>query len=181
MHSRLFAAAGVAAALFLAPASADASCCDQAKMHAQQKTAGAPCCDMPCCADHAMAVEPKEVDVLAMLPLDTDVQLFPAPPVRQLTEIWFQRPVRVGRHILQGRYVIEHDNDRMARGEPCTHIYAYNDQKNPVVTFHCTHLERDRNGTNTAVLATIGDGTMQQLLEFQFAGEHAAHGVPSGR
>jgi len=180
MHSRLFAAAGVAAALFVVPVSADASCCDQVQASHQMK-AGAPCCDMPCCADHKMAVEPKDIDVLAMLPLDNDPQLFPAPPVRQSTEVWFQRPVRVGRNILQGRYVIEHDNDRMARGEPCTHIYAYNDRTKPVVAFHCTHLERDRNGTNTAVLATIGDGTMQQLLEFQFAGEHAAHGVPSGR
>jgi len=188
MHSRLFAAAGIAGMLLLAPAAADASCCDQAK----QVKGSASCCDMPCCADHAMKMESKDLDVLALLPvendpqlvlasLENDPQLFPAPPVRQLTEIWFQRPVRVGRHILQGRYVIEHDNDRMARGEPCTHIYAYNDRTKPVVTFHCTHLERDRTGTNTVALASIGDGTMQQLLEFQFAGEHAAHGVPSDR
>jgi hypothetical protein len=180
MHSRLFAAAGVAAALFLVPASADASCCDEGQASHQMK-AGAPCCDMPCCADHATKAESKDVDVLALLALENDPQLFPAPPVRQMTEVWFQRPVRVGRHILQGRYVIEHDNDRMARGEPCTYIYAYNDRTKPVVAFHCTHLERDRNGTNTVVLASIGDGTMQQMLEFQFAGEHAAHGVPSGR
>jgi hypothetical protein len=176
MHRTLFAAAGMAVALFLAPASADASCCDQAK---KEMKAGAPCCDMPCCADHAVKAEPKEVVLL--LPLENDPQLNPAPSVRQSTEVWFQRPVRVGRHILQGRYVIEHDNDRMARGEPCTYIYAYNDRTKPVVAFHCTHIERDRPGVNTAVLATIGDGTMQQLLEFQFAGEHAAHGVPSER
>ena len=191
MRSRLFALACVAAASFLVPAPADASCCDQAQASHQMK-AGAPCCEMPCCADHAMKAESKDMDVLALLPvendpqlfeasLENDPQLFPAPPVRQLTEIWFQRPVRVGRNILQGRYVIEHDNDRMARGEPCTYIYAYNDRTKPVVVFHCTHIERDRYGTNTVVLATIGDGTMQQLQEFQFAGEHAAHGVPSGR
>ena len=189
MHSKLFAAAGIAGMLLLAPAAADASCCDQAK---HEMKAGAPCCDMPCCADHAMKAEPKDIDVLALLPLDddpqllqatleNDPQLFPAPPVRQTTEVWFQRPVRVGSHILQGRYVIEHDNDRMARGEPCTHIYAYHDRTKPVVAFHCTHLERDRNGTNTVVLVSTGDGTMQQMTEFQFAGEHAAHGVPSGR
>ena len=108
-------------------------------------------------------------------------QLNPAPPVRQSTEVWFQRPVRVGRNILQGHYVIEHDNDRMARGEPCTYIYAYNDRTRPVVVFHCTHLERDRNGTNTVALVTISDGSMQKMTEFQFAGEYAAHGVPSGR
>jgi len=174
MHSKLLAAAGLAAALFLLPASADASCCDQ-----HQMKAGAPCCDMPCCADHAVKAEPTDIELL--LPLENDPQLNPAPPVRQQTEVWFQRPVMVGRFILQGRYVIEHDNDRMARGEPCTHIYAYNDRTKPVVAFHCTHLERDRNGTNTVALVTTGDGSMQKMTEFQFAGEHAAHGVPSAR
>ena len=176
MHRTLFAAAGMAVALFLAPASADASCCDQTT---HQMKGGAPCCDMPCCADQGTKAEAKEVDLL--LPLENDPQLNPAPPVRQATEVWFQRPVRVGNHILQGRYVIEHDNDRMGRGEPCTHIYAYHDRSKPVVAFHCTHLERDRNGTNTVVLVSTGDGTMQQMMEFQFAGEHAAHGVPSER
>ena len=180
MHSRLFAAAGVAAALFLAPAPADASCCDQAQC-AHQMKAGAPGCNMPCCADQAVKAEPKDTEVLSLLPLEKDPQLFPAPPVRQTTEVWFQRPVIVGKHILQGRYVIEHDNDRMARGEPCTHIYAYNDRTKPVVAFHCTHIERDRYGTNTVALVSIGDGTMQKMLEFQFAGEHAAHGVPTER
>jgi hypothetical protein len=134
--------------------------------------------DMPCCADHATAATPKDIDILAMLPLDNDPQ-FPGAAAWQSTEVWFQRPVLVGKNILQGRHVIEHDNDRMARGEPCTHIYAYNDRTKPVVAFHA-RTSSDRTGTNTVALATIGDGTMQ-LLEFQFAGEHAAHGVPSGR
>jgi hypothetical protein len=82
----------------------------------------------------------------------------------------------VGRHILQGRYVIEHDNDRMARGEPCTHIYAFNDRTKPVVTFHCTHLQRGMASQSTASLATVG--TMEVLTEFQFSGDTAAHGVP---
>ena len=110
--------------------------------------------------------------------LAIDPQLSPAPPVLQKTEVWFQRPVRVDGAILQGRYVIEHDNERMARGEPCTRIYAYADQTTPVVAFHCTHLERDRTGANIVVVYPIGDGSGQVLSEFQFAGEHFAHGVP---
>jgi len=161
------------------PAAADQACCDKSKMTGHDMKG---CCDMPCCADKAAKTAATwDTDILGMLPLENDPQLFPAPPVRQLTEVWFHRPVRVGGHILQGRYVIEHDNDRMARGEPCTHIYAYNDRQLPVVRFHCTHLERGRAGGNIAVLASVGDGTMQELLEFQFAGETAAHGVPSGR
>jgi hypothetical protein len=180
MHFKLLVAAGVTGLLLLAPVPAAASCCDQ-----HQMKAGEACCDMPCCANHAL--EPESMDILAMLGwqddpmLTIDPQLAPAPPVRQLTEVWFHRPVLVGKHILQGRYVIEHDNERMARGEPCTHIYAYNDQTVPVVKFHCTHLERDRAGKNTVVLVTTSDGSMQVMQEFQFAGETGAHGVPSER
>jgi hypothetical protein len=168
MHLKLFAAAGTAALLLFAPARADASCCDQKMMS---------CCDkevMPCCADK------NAVEILmAVAPLQDDPQLNPAPPVRQATDIWFMRPTLVGRSILQGHYVIEHDNDRMARGEPCTHIYAFDDRTKPVVAFHCTHLERERASKNIAVVATRDD--WQELKEFQFGGETAAHGVPSVR
>ena len=104
----------------------------------------------------------------------------PAPPV-QTAEVWFKRPVLVGQKLLLGRYVIEHDNDRMARGEPCTHIYTYDDRSKPVATFHCTHLERDRADQNTVVVCTGPDGRIQRLAEFQFAGEAAAHGYPTVR
>ena len=181
MHSRLFAAAAIAGVLLLVPDSADASCCEQGSHHMK---AEAGCCDR-----HGVKPKPGEDNILLpffetdppLASVDDDPQFAPAPPVRQLTEVWFHRPVMVGRHILQGRYVIEHDNDRMARGKPCTHIYAYNNQKVPVVQFHCTHLERDRAHANTVVLATAGDGSMKRLLEFQFAGEIASHGVPAER
>jgi hypothetical protein len=176
MHSRLLVAASIAGLFLAAPASAGQACCD--RDHAKhQMAAGMPCCDMPCC-DEALAME-RTVDITRLLPLQDDPQL--AAPARQVTDVWFKRPVMVGRHILQGHYVIEHDNDRMARGEPCTHIYAYDNQRVPVVRFHCTHLERGLAGANVAVLATLNDGSMQQLLEFQFLGETAAHGVPSDR
>ena len=110
-----------------------------------------------------------------------DPQLQPAPPVRQVTDVWFHRPVLVGKAILQGRYVIEHDNARMARGEPCTHIYAFNDRETPVVAFHCTHLERERAAQNQVVLVSTSDAGIVRLTEFQFAGETGAHGHPSVR
>ena len=163
MHFKLLVVAGVASLFLLAPASADASCCD----HPQAKPA---CCDMPCCD--------KEINVIDLLA--NDPQINPAAPVRQMFEVWFKRPTLVGRSILNGRYVVEHDNDRMARGEPCTHIYAYDDRTTPVATFHCTHLDRARAQTNLVVLESLGDG-WQRLTEFQFAGETAAHGYPTIR
>jgi hypothetical protein len=167
MHFKLFAAAAVAALVLLWPARATAACCDQAP---------APCCDkaMACCEkkDHVHGV--------AGVPVEQDPQLNPVPPVRQMAEVWFTRPTLIGRAIVQGRYVIEHDNERMARGEPCTHIYAFDDRDTPVATFHCTHLERDRADHARAVVVTMPDG-MQKLTEFQFAGESAAHGYPTVR
>jgi hypothetical protein len=171
MHFKLLAVAGAAFLLLAAPASADASCCNQHQ-------ANAACCDMPCCTD-------KDVNIADLLPFQDDPQLNPAPPVRQLFDVWFKRPTMVGRSVLQGRFVIEHDNDRMARGEPCTHIYAYGDydkgdKSKPIATFHCTHLERDRTTTNLVVLESLSDG-WQRLTEFQFAGETASHGYPTVR
>lgn len=176
MHLKLMAAAGVAAFLLFAPAKADASCCDKKDM---------PCCDqhkdmkdmkdMKCCEDQTNmpCCDKDAVQVL----LSLDPQINPAPPVRQLTDIWFKQPVKFGNKILQGHYVIEHDNDRMAKGDPCTHIYAFDDRTTPVVTFHCTHIERPRASENTAVIITKGDWKV--MTEFQFAGETAAHGVPT--
>lgn len=155
----------IGAGLMLAvPVRADAACCDTHQTHA------AVCCDK----HHAQAP-----DVADILPF-ADPQLDPVPPVRQSIEVWFMRPTWIGTSIVQGRYVIEHDNDRMARGEPCTHVYAFDDRETPVATFHCTHLERDRAGKATVVLVTMPDG-FQKLTEFQFAGEVASHGYPTAR
>ena len=161
MHFRNFAFIGLAGLLLLAsPAAAAQGACCTEKMDKA-------CCDMPCCKDHVMKTSAETV-VPAVA------------PARQAVYVWFQRPVTVGRHILQGRYVIEHDNDRMARGKPCTYIYAFDDQKTPIVEFNCIHLERDTAQQHQVVLASISDG-MQQFLEFQFAGESAAHGLPKDR
>jgi hypothetical protein len=77
-----------------------------------------------------------------------------------------------------GKYIIEHDTDRQARGEPCTHIYAADKPTTPVVTFHCTHLEGEGGDRGIVMLKSLGDGS-QRLLWFQFAGEDAAHGYPA--
>lgn len=162
MYSKLLAAAFVAGVVLFLPARADAACCDQAQ---------AACCDksMACCEKKPHEHKPNAVDFL--------VSLKPPQPARQVAEVWFTQPTWIGRTIVQGRYVIEHDNDRMARGEPCTHVYAYNDQKKPVATFHCTHLERDQARSNIVRLIDDASG-FKRLTEFQFAGEQASHGHP---
>jgi hypothetical protein len=165
---RLIAVAGLAALLIAAP---------PAFAQATHQHGTQPCCDMPCCKEPAKTqqakAEPTAVDYLLA------AGFVPAGPVRQEITVWFMRPVLVGKSILQGQYVIQHDNERMARGEPCTHIYAFDDRTKPVEAFHCTHLERPKATTNTVVLETGVD--LQKLQEFQFAGETAAHGFPKIR
>jgi hypothetical protein len=178
MHFKLLAAAALAGVFLLAPARVEAACCDQSAPAGHHGQAG--CCEQPCCQD-TKRVEPSAIELLLGMDLEMDPQLAPAPPVKQTADVWFQRPVMVGKTILQGHYLIEHDNDRMARGEPCTHVYAFNDRLTPVATFHCTHLERDRASQNTVVLAPASDSNMQRLTEFQFAGESFAHGYPQVR
>jgi hypothetical protein len=173
MRLTMFGTLAVAAFLFVQPANADAACCGQDHQNHQMK---AGCCDQPCCAD-SKKIEPSAIELMVTM----DPQWTPAPPARQRSEVWFHRPTWVGKSILQGRYIIEHDNDRMARGEPCTYIYAFDDQTNPVVTFHCTHLERERAGTNLVYLIDDAASGWKRFTEFQFAGEHASHGYPTVR
>lgn len=168
MHLKVFAAVAAAGLLLFVPAAAEAACCDQKHQGHQAKA---------CCADHHATAEPTIVEQF----METDPQLTPAPPTRQVVEAWFAQPTLIGRTIVQGRYVIEHDNDRMARGEPCTHVYAANDQQTPVATFNCTHLERERAGHNLLVLINDSATGMKRLVEFQFLGETAAHGHPTVR
>ena len=142
--------------------------------------AGGACCDkdkgcaMSGCAMH-------EGDRIA-----ADVLLAPeiinAAPARHSVPVWFQRPTKVVDRILIGRYIIEHDNDRMARGEPCTHIYNASGARLPVVAFHCTHLIRPSTDKNVVELRSLGDPSGTKVMTaFTFAGETAGHGVPTER
>jgi hypothetical protein len=188
MHFKIFAAIGVTALILGVPLRADAGCCDkQAHQGHDMKMA---CCSgaaqehkMACCEtpapDAKMECCDKEVDVLALL-AQQSAPAAPAAPAQQTVDVWFKRPTIIGKSILQGHYVILHDNERMARGEPCTYIYAYDDRVKPVLSFYCVHLERDTAAQNTVTVKPRDNG-WQELKEFQFAGERAAHGVPAVR
>ena len=147
--------------------------------------AAASCCDHKehsACCDRLMATCCKEKDdPIARAVLLPDLADEPR-PARETMVVWFHNPVRIGDRVLQGKYVIEHDNNRMARGGPCTFIYAASDLRLPVVAFHCTHLERARSTAPTLVLRSLGEANgMKELVGFQFAGEIGAHGVPGDR
>lgn len=99
------------------------------------------------------------------------------PPVNQQALVLFYKPVRVAGKLMMGKYIIEHDTDRMARGEPCTHIYDFYSRK-LVASFHCTHLTRPRTSEGTVSVRPRHE-LPGVLTEFQFAGDTDAHGVPA--
>lgn len=176
MNSRLVALIGITGLLTIAPAALaqGGGCMD--KMQASHAD-----CGMPCCKDHmgTVALPDSALTDPFFLALQTDPPVPPV-PARQATVVWFNQPVRIGNNILQGRYVIEHDNDRMAAGGPCTYIYRFEDQKTPVVAFHCVHLEGTAGDKGAIVLHKGADGFLH-LDEFQFPGDPAAHGLPTVR
>jgi hypothetical protein len=186
---KLVTLAMLAAFAWPAAALADvAACCqheaEQCSMPCcqQEKSAMACCqhetdkCTMPCC-QHDQPIDGVELLLSLGDGMTTAEELFP-PAARQRGVVWFHRPVWVGRNVLMGKYIIEHDTDRQARGEPCTFIYAANEPDEPVVSFHCTHLEGVDIDHSTVAVQPTGDGG-QKLLWFQFAGETAAHGYPA--
>ena len=101
---------------------------------------------------------------------------------QQIMTVWFHKPVKIGDRILFGKYIIEHDNARMRRGQPCTHLYAASDPRLPVVAFRCKHLSRPETAEPIVMVRSfrVANG-MAELVAYQFAGETLAHGVPDGR
>jgi hypothetical protein len=196
MRTLLFGATLVTA--FLLPVGqAAAQCCgggaapamDHAA-HAAPAAPAAPAAAAPkaCCASHAMAAPAAPMACCShggamALPADdpavamAGLGLVNPLPVKYI-DVVFRDPVRVANTVLMGRYVIEHDDERMARGEPCTYVYEADDLRAPVVTFHCEHLERPAAGTATILLGPSINPSIKTLKEFQFGGETASHGVP---
>jgi hypothetical protein len=177
MRTLLFGATLVTA--FLLPVGqAAAQCCGggagaPAKDHAAHAAPATPAAPMACCNHGGAMALPADDPLVAMAGLG----LVSAQPVKYI-DVVFRDPVRVASAVLMGRYVIEHDDERMARGEPCTHIYDAEDLRAPVVTFHCAHLERPASDVATLVLVPSSTPGVKTLTEFQFGGETAAHGVP---
>jgi hypothetical protein len=103
-----------------------------------------------------------------------------AVPTRRSAVVRFLNPTLVAGSFVMGTVVIEHDDDKMARGEPCTTVYRFkstNEVGEPLVSFMCMPQERP--------LATKFEATLLQtiswpdrLTEYQLPGEREGHGVP---
>jgi hypothetical protein len=91
-------------------------------------------------------------------------------------------PVSVKGEIVMGPVMIVHDDEKMARGEPCTTFYRFDAARGPreeLVSFHCTPVQRSVAGTTKLTLQHGIEGACKRLIEYQFAGDTEAHGIPS--
>ncbi|MCI0487589.1 MAG: hypothetical protein L0229_13440 [Blastocatellia bacterium] len=83
--------------------------------------------------------------------------------------------------VLQGKYLFEHDDGRMARGEACMYVYKYEAGKagELVVSFHCKPVERQAARITVTSIAATRDPDVFELKEIQFAGSNKGHFVPA--
>ena len=103
-----------------------------------------------------------------------------AGPARRWAIVNFTSPVQLNDQFLMGRYLIVHDDDLMAKGEACTHIYRFDSARGPreeVLSFHCVPTPRDVCAETTFKVRNRG-ADVPKLLEYQFAGDAEGHGVP---
>src|SRR3954454_12514387 len=99
--------------------------------------------------------------------------------------VYLGQPTRIGNVIVQGPVLFMHDDDRMARGEPCTTVRLFEPGSGPseeVAAFHC--IPRRGNAPPRFTMTTepnARDGFGCVLTSYQFAGDPEVHGVPITR
>jgi len=101
-------------------------------------------------------------------------------PSKRWAIVNFVSPVQLGDQYLMGRYLIVHDDAKMARGEACTSVYRFDPTTGPqeeIVTFHCRPVQRELCDKTTITVKDRGLD-IPVLLEYQFAGDVEGHGVP---
>jgi hypothetical protein len=83
--------------------------------------------------------------------------------------------------LLRGEYLIVHDEERMAKGEPCTYVYRRKEGHagKLVVSFHCEHVDREVAKQFTVkIIPRRTAFEVPEVREIQFAGSAAGHRVP---
>ena len=92
----------------------------------------------------------------------------------------FVDTVMVNRTLITGQVLVVHDDEKMARGEPCTTFYRFDrneGQKEALVSFHCKP-RRARAVAKATFTTAPTDVGIKRLVEYQLGGETEAHGVP---
>jgi hypothetical protein len=101
---------------------------------------------------------------------------------RQWAIVSFREPVLIRGSVLMGRYLVVHDDERMAKGEPCTSIYVFDKETGPKsleVEFMCVPKQKALTDKTTFQVRRHPGIEIPQVIEYQFAGDEEAHGVPA--
>ena len=104
-----------------------------------------------------------------------------AAPSRQWIVATFARPTVIAGAIVSGPVVIVHDDNKMMAGQPCTSVYRVggkNGRQEEIVSFMCKPATRDEVSEFTATCRRAVLSGPDVLVEYQFAGDKEAHGVP---
>jgi hypothetical protein len=102
---------------------------------------------------------------------------------RQSAIVWLKEPTLIVSTIIQGPVIFTHDDDKMAKGEPCTTVSLWEPGKGrgeEVASFYCVPSARKaapKFTVRTEPNTELGFGCI--LREYQFAGDTEGHGVPS--
>jgi len=103
-------------------------------------------------------------------------------PSQKTALVRFMKPTLIAGAAVMGPVVFEHDDARMARGEPCTTVYAYDTKRkrpgNVLVEFMCLPQERPLAREFAATCTRESPSGPDRLVEYQFAGNGEGHGVP---
>ena len=102
------------------------------------------------------------------------------PATKQDAVVEFTDKTKVGEQTLLGKYYFEHDDSRMARGEPCMYIYSYeqNQQGKLIASFHCIPVERPKSRDAIMTFVMTNSPDVFLLKEIQLKGITKGHLVP---
>ena len=93
----------------------------------------------------------------------------------------FTRTVKLKDVFLTGKYLIVHDDAKMAEGDACLYVYRQTpgEPDQLVVSFHCRPVERAKADVLKVVTSPISPSiTVPEVREIQFAGAIKAHQIP---
>jgi len=100
----------------------------------------------------------------------------------------FTDKTRVQGVILQGKYLVVHDEEKMSAGQACVYIYSYNDgedfdkvaadRSKLVASFHCVPVQRDPAREVVLTFGASKDPSVFELKEIQLPGSTHGHRVP---
>lgn len=98
---------------------------------------------------------------------------------KQEAEVHFSEQVMLRDVALKGDYLFVHDDDKMAKGEPCMNVYQVNANRTSklVVSFRCQPIEREKT-ERTLITVSPGSDGRSRVAEIQFAATSEGHRIP---